>query len=599
MRTPGQLRRLAGLITPYRGRWALATLALITGAAANLALPQALRLGLDRAVAAGDASALNGVALGTLAVLAVLALMTFARHYLVSWVGQRVVADLRVTTFTHLVRFPPSFFHQRQSGELVSRLTSDIETLQHAVGAELSMALRSVLMAGGGLTILFATSPSLSLAMVALVPPVGLASVVVGRRIRRRARAIQDELAQANRGLKEVIVGVETVQTYTAEAREVRRYAARVLASFRHALSVAMARGAFIAGAMFLGYGAVGVVLWLGARQVIAETMSGGELASFLLYTMFVTGALVTLAQVWASLQTAAGASGRIFELLDEVPAISDPPDARPLPPGDGRVVYSDVAFAYPSRPEVQVLKGISFEVPPGQVAALVGRSGAGKSTLAKLLLRFYDPDAGALTLDGADLRTLELRALRGAIATVSQEPMLFSGTVRDNIAYGAAGRGASSQGADAGEPTRESAVEPTDEDVRAAARAAMIAEFIEALPQGYDTLVGERGVKLSGGQRQRVAIARALLANPRVLVLDEATSHLDTENEALVHAALTRLMRGRTTIVIAHRLSTVRGADQILVIDEGRIVERGTHEELSAGPTLYAKLASSQELLA
>ncbi len=593
MRTPGQLLRLAGLVRPYRGRWALATLALIAGAAANLALPQALRLALDRAVAAGDAAALDEVALGTLGVLAVLALMTFARHYLVSWVGQRVVADLRVATFNHLIHFPPSFFHQRQSGELVSRLTSDIETLQHAVGAELSMALRSALMATGGLVILFATSPSLSLAMVALVPPVGLASVAVGRRIRRRARAIQDELAQANRGLKEVIVGVETVQTYTAEPREVRRYAARVFASFGHALGVALARGAFIAGAMFLGYAAVGVVLWLGARQVIAGTMSGGELASFLLYTMFITGALVTLAQVWASLQTAAGASGRIFELLDEVPAITDPPDPEPLPPGDGHIVYDGVFFTYPSRPEVRVLQGISLEVRPGQVVALVGRSGAGKSTLAKLLLRFYDPAQGRITLDGVDLRALELRALRGAIATVSQEPMLFSGTIRDNIAYGAL-----VPTRDAAE-TAEDGAGPPDDEIRAAARAAMIADFIEALPQGYDTLVGERGVKLSGGQRQRVAIARALLANPRVLILDEATSHLDTENEALVHAALSRLMRGRTTIVIAHRLSTVRGADQILVLDQGRIVERGTHEELSAGPTLYAKLASSQELLA
>jgi ABC-type multidrug transport system fused ATPase/permease subunit len=495
-----------------------------------------------------------------------------------TWIGGRVVADLRDQTFRRLLEHPPSFFHERQSGELISRLTSDIEMLHHAVGSELSIFLRSMLTATGGLAILFATSPSLSLAMIAIVPPTAITAVIIGRLIRRQSRAVQDELASANRRLKEAIVGVDTVQAFTAEEREASSYGQRVFAAFAQQLSLALARGGFMGGMAFASYAAVAAIVYLGALAVIDGELSPGELAGYLLYTIMIAGAMGSLAQVWANLQSALGATGRVFELLDEEPAIADAPDARPLPAPRGRVAFEDVSFYYPSRPEVPVLSDVSFAAEPGEMVALVGHSGAGKSTIAALTMRFQDPQRGAVTIDGHDVRKLRLADLRRLIAPVSQEPMLFSGTIGDNIAYGAPGASA--------------------EAIAQAAADAMIAEFVDSLPQGYDTLVGERGVKLSGGQRQRIAIARAMLADPRVLILDEATSHLDTENEALVQKALVRLMKGRTTLVIAHRLSTIQAADRILVLDGGRVVERGTHDELMAADTVYRRLTTTQAVL-
>ena len=570
-----RIRSLVALMRPYRSRWWLATAALLLGGVVNLALPQAFRVGIDGAMANGDRGSFHLVALATAIGAIVLSGAIWMRHVLMSWLGNRVVADLRDRTFRHLLRHPPSFFHERRSGELVSRLTSDIEMVQHAVGAELSVSLRSSIIVVGGVGALLWTSPMLTLIMVVLLPPLAVGAVLVGKRIKVRAREVQDLLATANAGLKEAITGIETVQTFRAEDLEARRYAGFVDRAFDAIQSIAYARGALIAGAQLGAYLALIVILWLGGLQVLDGDLGAGELASFLLYTLMVTASLVSLAEVWGNLQRAAGAAGRVFELLDEDPAIKDAPDARPLPSLEGRLRFEGVSFTYPSRPGVTVLEDVSFQAEPGHVVALVGRSGAGKSTIAALVHRFYDPATGAVSVDGTDLRALRLSDLRRAIGTVHQEPVLFSGTIAENIAYGR-------QGA-------------TDAEVRVAAADAWIAEFVEGLPDGYDSVVGERGVKLSGGQRQRIAIARALLADPRILILDEATSHLDSENEALVHAALQRLMLGRTTLVIAHRLNTIRNADTILVLDEGRIVERGTWDELLAGDTVFRRLVGTQ----
>ena len=575
----GYLGRLLELLRPYKFRWFLATGALLVASGLNLALPQALRIVIDDAIVVGSSSNLGWIVAATVVGLAVLAVFTFARSYLMAWLGSRVVADLRTITFRHLLRQPPGFFHEHKSGELVSRLTSDIEMLQQAVGTDISVSLQSILTVVGGMVLMLATSPLLTISMVVLMPPIAFGAVLVGRRIRSRSREVQDLVAEANAGLKEALIGIETVQAFTAEEQESDRYSKRVFGAFRRALKVAMARSAFLAGVIFGAYTALLIIVWIGADMVLDKELKPGELATFLMYTLMVTGAVSQLATIWGNIQKAAGATTRVFDLLDDQPTIVDAPDAVTLESPEGHLRFDGVHFAYSGRSDVKVLDDVSLEVRCGEVVALVGYSGAGKSTIATLVHRFFDPDSGRITLDGHDLTRLRLQDLRGAIGTVHQEPMLFSGTIGDNIRYGK--------------------LDATDDEVIRAAQQAWIAEFIEELPDGYETQVGERGVKLSGGQRQRIAIARALLTNPRILILDEATSHLDTANEALVHEALSRLMTGRTTIVIAHRLSTVKNADRILVVDQGRIVERGTHDELHRDGTIYPKLTADQTVLA
>ncbi len=569
------ITRLVSLLRPYRARWTLATIALVLGGAVNLGLPQTARVAIDDAVRNKDLAMLDLIAALALGGFVILGGLTMLRHYLMSWLGNRVVADLRDHSFRHLLRFPPGYFHERMTGELVSRLTTDIEALQSSVGSEFSLALRSILMVVGGLVILVFTSPTLTGVMILVVPPLSLLAVAFGRVIRRRSREIQDLVAEANGGLKESLAGIETVQTFNAEAIEAERYKGRVFAAFRTSLRVALFRGGFMGAVQVGAFGAMTLIIWLGAKGVVAGETTPGEVVVFLGYTLMVASSLATLAEIWGNLQRAVGASERIFELLDETPQIRDAEGARPLVAPRGALAFEQVRFTYPTRPDVQVLDDVSFRAAPGETIALVGRSGAGKSTIAALVQRFWDPSDGVVRVDGHDLRELQLESLRDAIATVAQDPVLFSGSIRDNIAYGRP--------------------DAPLEAIIAAARDAKIADFVESLPDGWETRVGERGVKLSGGQRQRVAIARAILADPRVLILDEATSHLDSENEALVHAALERLMEGRTTLIIAHRLSTVQKANRILVIDGGRIVEAGTHEELMAGGALYEKLAAQQ----
>jgi len=573
-------QRLWRLIHPYRGRFAWATLALVLGAVTNLALPQPVRLAIDDAITTGDLSRVDLYAAVALGGFVVLGALTVWRHVLMSWLGNRVVTDLRRRTLEHLLRFPVGWFHERRKGELVSRLTDDIGAIQTTVGSELSMALRSLLGAVGGIVVLFLTSPELAALTLVLVPPLALLTVRFGRRIRRRARHMQDELAAANASLDEAVSAIETVQIFGAERHEAARYGARVEGSFRASVDLAWARGVFIGVVELAAFGAVVALLWLGAREVVGGDMSAGAMTVFLVYTLMVATSLATLANLWGNLQRAMGASERIFELLAEVPAIRDPASPTALPGRiRGAVTFEGVGFVYPTRPEVKTLDDVSFHAEPGEGVALVGRSGAGKSTLVALLQRFWDPTAGVVRVDGVDVRAVRLADLRRDMAAVAQDPVLFSGTLRDNIRYGRP--------------------DASDAEVLAAVADASLEAFVLRLPEGLDTMVGERGVKISGGERQRVAIARAIVADPAILVLDEATSHLDAENERLVQAALDRLMAGRTTLVIAHRLSTVRHASTILVMDHGRIVERGRHDELVARAGLYAALVRAQELSA
>jgi len=565
--------RLLALARPEARRIALGTVFLAISSGANLLLPQALRSIVDRAASAPE-PAVDRAALSLLALAGLQAITGAIRYVLFTTAGERIVARLRTRLFEKIMAQDIAFFDERKTGELTSRLASDTTVLQSAVSVNISMALRFAASVVGGIAFLLYTSPRLTLLMLSVVPPVALGAVAYGRRVRALSRDVQDALARASAVAEEALAGVRTVRAFTAERGEATRYATRIDQSYGLAKRRAIATSVFMGGASLAAALAAAAVLGYGGRLLHRGEITAGALTSFLVYTLLVAFALGGLSDLWADLMKASGAAERVFELLDRAPTVTLT-DGRTLDHVAGEVELHEVRFAYPARAGVEVLDGLDLRLAPGEVVALVGPSGAGKSTIAALLLRLYDPNAGAITLDGVDLRDLSATFVRRLVGIVSQEPLLFSTSIRDNIRYG-----------------RPSA---TDEEIEAAARAANAHEFVSRLPDGYATLVGERGVQLSGGQKQRVAIARAVLKDPRILVLDEATSALDAESEHLVQEALERLMRGRTTLVIAHRLSTVRGADRVCVLERGRLVQSGPHDVLVAEEGLYRRLVERQ----
>jgi ATP-binding cassette subfamily B protein len=572
----GRLRPVFAYLAPYRWPVVGAIAALTIAAATVLGLGVGLRSLIDDGFRAGDPGFLDQALAGLLGVTVLLAAASYARFTLVSWIGERVVADLRRAVYGHVLELDATWFETVKTGEVLSRLTTDTAVLQVVVGSSLSMALRNVLLLVGGIGMLLVTSAKLT-ALVLLVVPVVIAPIVVyGRRVRRLSRASQDRVADVGAQVEESVNAVRTVQALGREGLERERFAGRVEDAFATALMRVRSRALLTAMVIVLVFGAVGVVLWIGGHDVVAGRLSPGALSAFVFYAIVVASAVGALSELVGELQRAAGAAERLVELLDTRPRIAAPPRPVPLPrPARGEVTFADVTFHYPTRPDRAALDHFDLTVAPGERVALVGPSGAGKSTVFSLLLRFYDVDEGRVAIDGIGVRESDPAEARARLALVPQDPVIFGATAYENILYGRPEAG--------------------PEEVRAAATAAAAADFLDALPQGFDTHLGEKGVRLSGGQRQRIAIARALLRDAPILLLDEATSALDAESEAAVQAALTRLMHGRTTLVIAHRLATVQRADRIVVMDQGRIVAEGTHGQLMAQGGLYARLAELQ----
>jgi ATP-binding cassette subfamily B protein len=549
--------------------------ALLIAAAAMLFLPIALRNVIDQGFSAANAAAIDRYFLLLLLAAAVFAAFASLRFYLVGWIGERVVADIRSAVYERVIRMDPAFFEITKTGEVLSRLTTDTSLIQSLSGAGLSILLRSTVSFLGSLVLLLYTSLKLALIIFALIPAIFVPMLLFGRRVRRLSRDSQDRVADTSGLAGETLNAIQTVQSFTLEKLQLTRYDGAVEESFRTGIRRMRVRAWMIAAAVMCVFSAVTLVLWLGARSVLDGSMTGGELAQFMSYAIFMATAVGALAEMWGEIQRAAGAMERTVELLQSRPSIVTPENPVALNPARGAIRFEHLSFSYPSRPETRALDDFHLEIAPGETVAFVGPSGAGKSTVFQLLLRFYDPQSGRIVIDDVDIARASPEAVRARIGLVPQETMIFGASARENIRYGRP--------------------DASDAEIEAAARAAAAEEFISKLPEGYDTFLGEKGARLSGGQKQRIAIARAILKNPPILLLDEATSSLDSESERLVQDALEQLMRNRTTLVIAHRLATAINSDRIVVIDRGRIVGTGPHQQLLRDNALYARLAELQ----
>ena len=570
------LMPVLAFLKPYGWRMFFAGLALVFTSAVTLSLGQGVRLLIDEGLVQGSKEQLTLMLMFFTGLVFLMSLGTFTRFYLVSWIGERVSTDLRVAVFRHLIRLHPAFFETNLSGEIQARITADTTVLQTVIGSSLSIALRNGLMLIGGIGWLFWINPKLTATVLAVVPLVVVPIIIFGRRVRRLSRSSQDRVAAVGAFVGEALQNIKIVQGFNHQAEDVRQFNGHAENVFRTGIQRIRQRAVLIAIVILLVLGSIGSMLWVGGMDVLEGRISPGELAAFVFYAVIVGSAVGFISEVYGDLQRAAGATERLLELLDAKALIQDPHRPKRLPEKiQGAVSIQNLGFSYPSRPEQKALDGIQLEVESGMTMALVGPSGAGKSTLLDLLLRFYDPQQGSICFEGIDLRDLSLEDLRRHIALVPQQPVLFSASVEENLRYG--------------KP------EASGDEIRNAVEKAFASEFIEGLPQKYESFLGEQGVRLSGGQRQRVAIARALLKDPALLLLDEATSALDAESEWMVQQALDDLMRNRTSIVIAHRLSTVIDADQIAVLDQGKLVAFGTHRELMDSCELYSKLARLQ----
>ncbi len=569
-------RLIRDLLRPYHSRIVIAAIALIVAAACQLLMGQGLRMVIDRGFVASDPSMLDNALMGLFVIIAIMAAAAYTRFYHVSWLGERVTADLRARVFDHLMNLPPSFFEAGRTGDVISRLTNDTTQLETVIGSSASMAIRNILLLIGGLGMLLATSIKLTLLVLLCVPLVVVPILLFGRRVRKLARASQDRVADIGAFIDETVHEIRMVQAYGHEDQNRASFAKTVEQAFATGRSRIQQRASLIAAVMLLVFSAIALILWIGGHDVLANKISAGQLSAFVFYAAIVAAAVATLSEVTGDLQRAAGATERLLELLRAEPEIRSPQNPLSLPaPARGELDLRDVTFHYPSQPDHAALENFSLHVKGGEKVALVGSSGAGKTTLFQMLLRFYDPQQGAITFDGVPLSRLDPGALRRHIALVPQEPVIFATSVIENVRY--------------------ARPEATLDEVKAACVAAFADEFVERLPEGYESYLGERGVRLSGGQRQRVAIARAILADRPLLLLDEATSALDAESERQVQHALERLMQNRTTLIIAHRLATVVHADRIVVMDQGRVAAIGSHEELMRTNDLYQHFANLQ----